>query len=298
MVYLNQYQYLPFERLQEFSQDCLGLSISDGLLAASNQLCYENLEQTEMDIKQQIIQSEVMHNDETGVRCERKTQWIHSSSTELYTHYSIQNKRGKEGMEAIGILTDFKGISVHDRWASYDDYDCGHALCNAHLLRDLKFLAEENDSKWAEKMITVLVQANRDKKEGSLDKKAIHAIEKQSHRIIKEGLKQEPPPITITTIKRGRKAKTKSLLLLEVFMHRSQQVWAFIYNEAVPFDNNLAERDLRMVKLKQKISGCFRSLNGAQVFCRIRSYISTVRKQGYSILHAIECALLHNPIPV
>ena len=298
MVYLNQYQYLPFERLQEFGQDCLGLSISDGLLAESNQLCYENLEQTEIDIKQQIIQSEVMHNDETGIRCEKKTQWIHSSSTELYTYYSIQNKRGKEGMDAIGILTDFKGISVHDRWASYDDYDCGHALCNAHLLRDLKFLAEENESKWAEKMIAVLVQANRDKKEGLLDKKAIHSIEKQSRRIIKEGIKQEPPPIAITTIKRGRKAKTKSLLLLEVFMHRSQQIWAFIYNEAVPFDNNLAERDLRMVKLKQKISGCFRSLNGAHVFCRIRSYISTARKQGYSILYAIECALLNKPIPV
>jgi transposase len=276
----------------------LGLSISDGLLATSNQLCYENLEQTEMDIKHQIIQSEVMHNDETGIRCEKKTQWIHSSSTELYTHYSIQNKRGREGMDAIGILTNFKGISVHDRWASYDDYDCDHALCNAHLLRDLKFLAEENDSKWAEKMIPVLVQSNQYKKEGLLDEKNIHTIEKQSRRILKEGLKQEPPPIAITTIKRGRKAKTKSLLLLEVFMHRSQQVWAFIYNKAVPFDNNLAERDLRMVKLKQKISGCFRSLNGAQVFCRIRSYISTARKQGYGILHAIECALLNKPIPV
>jgi transposase len=296
MVYLNQYQYLPFERLQEFSQDCLGLSISDGLLATSNQLCHENLEQTEMDIKQQIIQSEVMHNDETGIRCEKKTQWIHSSSTKLHTHYSIQNKRGKEGMDAIGILAVFKGISVHDRWASYDDYDCAHALCNAHLLRDLKFLAEETGSKWAEKMIALLVKANQYKKEGLLDMKAIQAVEKQSNRIIKEGLKQEPPPTATTIIKRGRKAKTKSLLLLQVFIHRSQQVWAFLYNEAIPFDNNLAERDLRMVKLKQKISGCFRSINGAQVFCRIRSYISTARKQGYGILHAIEYALLGNPI--
>jgi transposase len=297
MVYLNQYQYLPFERLQEFSQDCLGLSISDGLLAASNQLCYENLEQTEMDIKQQIIQSEVMHNDETGIRCEKKTQWIHSSSTESHTHYSIQTKRGKEGMDAIGILTGFTGISVHDRWASYDDYDCGHALCNAHILRDLKFLAEENDSKWAEKMIALLVQANEYKKQDMMDEKTIQIIEKQSRKIIKAGLKEEPPPAFATEkIKRGRKAKTKSLLLLEVFIHRKEQVWAFVNHHAVPFDNNLAERDLRMVKLKHKISGCFRSLNGAQVFCRIRSYISTVRKQGYRILHAIEFALSGNPI--
>jgi transposase len=297
MVYLNQYQYLPFERLQEFSQDCLGLSISDGLLATSNQLCYENLEQTEMDIKHQIIQSAVMHNDETGMRCEGKTKWIHTSSTELYTHYSIQDKRGREGMDAIGILPHFKGNSVHDRWASYDGYDCDHSLCNAHTLRDLKFLAEEIGSEWAKEMIPLLVEANQYKKEGLLDEKNIHLIEKQSQKIIRKGLKEEPPPPIVTEkAKRGRKAKSKSLNLLEVFIYRSKQVWMFIYNEAVPFDNNLAERDLRMVKLKQKISGCFRSKKGAQVFCRIRSYISTVRKQGHGILHAIECALLCNPI--
>jgi transposase len=296
MVYMNQYQYLPFERLQEFSADCLGISMSDGVLSNSNLKCYENLEQTEIEIKEQIIQSEVIHNDETGIRCEKKTQWIHSSSTESHTHYSIQNKRGKEGIDAIGILPDFKGVSVHDRWGSYDDYACDHALCNAHILRDLKFLAEENGSQWADKMITLLVQANQYKKKGLLDENAVLAIEKQNRRIVREGLKQEPPPVEVITIKRGRKAKTKSLLLLEVFMHRSQQIWAFIYNEQVPFDNNLAERDLRMVKLKQKISGCFRSLNGAQVFCRIRTYISTAKKQGHSILFAIECALSGNPI--
>jgi transposase len=296
MIYLNQYQFLPFERLQELSKDCFGWSISDGVLAMSNQLCYENLEQTETNIKQRIIQSEVMHNDETGIRCEKKTQWIHSSSNQDYTHYSIQKKRGKEGIDAIGILTHFNGISVHDRWASYDDYECNHALCNAHLLRDLKFLAEENDSRWAKKMMDLLVQANRSKKEGLLDKKTVEAIEKKSRRIIKEGIKEEPPPEETKKAKRGRKAKSKSLNLLEVFTQRSEQVWKFIYNREVPFDNNLAERDLRMVKLKQKISGCFRSLIGAQVFCRIRSYISSARKQGYSVLYAIECAFLGNPV--
>jgi len=297
MVYLNQYHYLPFERLQEFSRDCLGLSISDGVLATSNQLCYENLEQTEMDIKEQIIQSKVMHNDETGMRCEGKTKWIHTSSTELYTHYSIQDKRGREGMDAIGILPNFKGNSVHDRFASYDIYDCNHSHCNAHNLRELKYLTEENGSKWAPKMISLLVEANQYKKEGQLDEKNIQMIEQQSLKIIRKGLKEEPPPLPETgKTKRGRKAKSKSLNLLEVFMHRSKQIWMFIYDEDVPFDNNLAERDLRMVKLKQKISGCFRSKKGAQVFCRIRTYISTVKKQGYGILNAIERALLGNPI--
>ena len=164
-------------------------------------------------------------------------------------------------------------------------------------MRDLKFLAEENGSKWAEKMIAVLVLANEYKKEGLLNKKNIRLIEEQYHKIIKAGLKEEPPlPFVTKKAKRGRKAKTKSLLLLEVFRYRSAQVWAFLYNRKVPFDNNLCERDLRMVKLKQKISGCFRSINGARVFCRIRSYISTARKQGYAILQAIEFALLGNPI--
>jgi hypothetical protein len=297
MVYLNQYQLIPFNRLQQLSEDCFGMSMSDRVLGESNQLCYENLEQTETDIKQQIIQSEVMHNDETGMRCEGKTKWIHTSSTKLYTHYSIQDKRGREAMDAIGILPNFKGNSVHDRWASYDGYDCDHSLCNAHTLRDLKFLAEENGSGWAKEMIPLLVQANQYKKEGLLDEKNIHLIEKQSRKIIREGLKEEPPPpIAKEKAKRGRKAKSKSLNLLEVFIYRSTQVWKFIYKEAVPFDNNLAERDLRMVKLKQKISGCFRSKKGAQVFCRIRSYISTSRKQGQSILNAIECALMGNPL--
>jgi transposase len=298
MVYLNQYQYMPFERLQEFSEDCFGMSISDGVLAMNNQQCYENLEQIEICIKQQIIQSAVMHNDETGMRCEGKTKWVHSSSTASYTHYSMQDKRGKEGINAIGILPDFQGISVHDRWASYDDYDCGHAFCNAHLLRNLKFLAEETGSKWAAPMIALLVGANHYKKEGLLNKSTIADIEKESRRIVKQGLKEEQPPEKTKLTKRGRKAKSKSLNLLNVFIDRSQQVWAFIHNQNVPFDNNLAERDLRMVKLKQKISGCFRSINGANVFCRIRSYISTIKKQGYGVLHAIEVAVAGNPIPI
>jgi transposase len=296
MVYLSQYQYMPFERLQEFSEDCFGMSISDGALVAGNQMCYDNLEENELHIKEQIIQSEVIHNDETGIRCEGKTKWVHSSSTQNYTHYSLQDKRGKEAINDIGILPDFKGISVHDRWASYNEYDCGHALCNAHLLRDLKFLAEELHIQWAPDMIALLVKANQFKKEGLLHKKIISGIENQSRKIIKQGLKEEPLLDIKTIPQRGRKAKSKSLNLLNVFIERSDQVWAFIHNQAVPFDNNLAERDLRMVKLKQKISGCFRSINGGKVFCRIRSYISTARKQRHSILFAIESAIVGNPI--
>lgn len=295
-VYMNQYQFVPFDRLQEIMQDCFGMSISDGVLTKSNQVCYDQLKETEQSIRQSIIQNAVIHNDETGMRCDGKTQWIHSSSTQQHTHYSIQEKRGKVGIDKIGILNEYKGISVHDRWASYDKYNCTHALCNAHLLRELKSVHQEKGSVWAGHMISLLVMANTLKKDDELNAIAIRYIERQFYKITQLGILEEPPPIKSDKKKRGKVAKTKSLNLLEAFINRKEEIFRFIHNKEVPFDNNLAERDLRMVKLKQKISGCFRTLYGAEVFCRIRSYISTARKQGYSVLHAIEKALVGNPL--
>ncbi|MBC7383522.1 MAG: transposase [Bacteroidia bacterium] len=152
MVYLNQYQFLPFEPLQELSKDCFGISVSDGFLELNNRVCYEQLKGTELAIKEALLNSGVIHNDETGIRCESKTQWIHSASTTQYTHYNIHRKRGVEAIDEIGILNHYTGISVHDRWSSYDRYDCTHSFCNAHLLRDLKFLNEEMESHWAGQM--------------------------------------------------------------------------------------------------------------------------------------------------
>lgn len=296
MVYLNQYQFIPFERLQEMSEAIFGVSVSDGLLAGSNQKCYEQLEQTESQIKKTLLQSAVIHNDETGLRCNDNLQWIHSTSTHQLTHYSLQNKRGNEGINAIGIMPGYKGISVHDRWPSYDGYGCKHALCNAHLMRDLKFLHEEMNCDWALKMKNLLIYANDIKTKGLLNPMTIEQIELQYCQIIRQGFEQEPKPKIREKPRPGRVAKSKSLRLLEVFKFRSDQVLLFMYHPDVPFDNNLAERDLRMIKLKQKISGCFRTTDGANVFCRIRSYISSARKQGHRILEAIETALLGEPV--
>jgi len=295
-IYLNQYQYLPFERTQEFFEDIIGISISDAVLTESNEICYEELEDTEFQIKQAIIENDVMRNDETGMRCEGKNQWIHTSSTLQHTHYSIQGKRGKEGMDAIGILNNYQGTSIHDRYASYDGYSCTHGLCNAHLLRELKYVHEEMGKDWADNMIELLVETNNLKKEEKLDERAIKKMERQYGKITQQGKKEEPKQIVPVIKKRGRIAKTKSLNLLEAFINRPQEILRFAYDKNVPFDNNLAERDLRMVKLKQKISGCFRTFHGAEVFCRIRSYISTVRKQGHSVLDAIEQAIMGQPI--
>ena len=295
-TYLNQYQHIPYGRLQEMFEDCFSRKISDGLLEQSNRECYTYLAPTEEEIKEVIKSSEVIHNDETGLRCEGKLQWVHSCSTPTHTHYSIQLKRGKEGIDKVGILTDYKGISVHDRWSSYEQYSCSHALCNAHLLRELKYIYEEMGRAWAGEMIGLLVEANNKKKDDELTVKIVQEMEQRYEQIINEALLKEPPEPIVKKKKRGRKAKNKSLRLIETFRDKRENILRFLHNKEVPFDNNLAERDIRMVKLKQKISGCFRTSQGAEVFCRIRSYISTVKKQGINVLDALEVALNGQPV--
>lgn len=291
LVYLNQYQLMPTERIQEMMKDLFELSVSDGLIFSSTETCFNNLRGTIEHIKQGLIKSEVMHNDETGVRSEGKTQWVHSASNNEFTHYAIHNKRGNEAMDEIGILDHFKGISIHDRWASYDKYTCTHALCNAHLLRDLKFAHEEMNRPWADEMMQLLKQGNEKKKTETLTNHWITRAANKMDDIILKALKKEPKE-KIQKGKRGRKPQNKSLRLLNVFRDKKTEILLFLKNKIVPFDNNLAERDLRMIKLKQKISGCFRTKHGAEIFCTTRSYISTIRKQDYPVWEAIKQALM------
>ncbi len=296
LTYLNVYQMLPVERIQELCRDIFGLSIGDGTIQSSTSVCYENLQQTEKEIREQLIQSAVINNDETGIRCQGQTQWIHSASNEQYTLYGIHHKRGNQGIDALGIMENYLGVSVHDRWASYDKYaNCTHALCNAHLLRDLKFMHEEEGKKWAGRLKEVLQSANKRKQEGNLTNHYRTRIKNQITALVLKALRNEPKEKN-NIIKRGRKPKSKPIRLLEVFKNRIDDVLLFLYRVEVPFDNNLAERDLRMIKLKQKISGCFRSNEGAKIFCRIRSYISTSRKQGLNIWNALSQAMAANPV--
>jgi transposase len=300
-VYLNQYQMLPLLRVSETLGDLFNCPISAEVILQSNGFAYEQLEQeVENGIKQRIINSLVMHNDETGVRCESKTKWIHTHSTSGYTYYAIDDKRGNEAMERIAILSSFQGTSVHDRWKSYDHYhNCQHGLCNAHLLRDLKAVKEEFGSPWAKQMLELTLNAYQLSKREKIDEQSITVIEQHYDKIVEEGLKQEPQPENIPG-KRGRKAKTKSRNLLECYRDRKSSILLFLHNPNVPFDNNLAERDLRMVKLKQKISGCFRTRKGAEIFCRIRSYISTLKKQNEKVWENLKLlmssSLLQTPV--
>lgn len=297
MTYMNIQQMIPFDRLQELSRDILGVNISDGVLEKSNMECYNNLESTESEIKDAIIQEKVVHSDETSLRVEKKKHWVHSYSTALLTLYFIVAKRGKEGIDEIGILKMFKNILVHDRWASYDMFEhILHALCNAHLLRDLKFVHEEKQKNWAKDMIKLLLFAKEKKDKEELTELNLHIIEKAYDEIISDALDEEPPIQKSEIRKRGKIARSDSQKLIDVFINRKADVLRFVYEPLVPFDNNLAERDLRMIKLKQKISGCFRKEQSAKVFCRVRSYISTSRKQGYSVYQALKLAMIGNPI--
>ena len=299
-TYMNQYQLLPYERTQEFMRDVIGISIGDGTLEKANLECYNNLERTEINIKQALINARVLHSDETGMRSKGKTKWVHSASTKTHTHYQLHDKRGKEAMDDIGILGKFEGTGVHDRWASYEKYGFEHAYCNAHILRDLKYLHENMGEGWAGKMAALLCSANELKNEGKLTNQEKDRARKGYDRILEKAIKTEKAKSENKPIKakRGRPPTSKALRMINMLHEKHKEVLRFLYFDDVPFDNNLAERDLRMVKLRQKISGCFRSDKGQKSFFRIRSYISTARKQGHQVFEALELAIIGSPLNI
>lgn len=307
-TYLMKYQYLPYDRTREFFFDVFGHRISTGTLKNINERCHENLDVFEEQVKELLIQSPVVNFDETGISCTGKLHWLHSASTPQFTYYAIHPKRGIKGMEFAGILPTFKGIAVHDCWSPYFKYTCNHALCNSHNLRELIFVHEQENALWADDMIKCLLEIKTNVEEEKtkadcLDTETIKTFENKYNLILEEGLKSEAlAMISNQSIpqagKRGRKKQTKSKNLLDRLKNYSYQILAFMHDFRIPFDNNLAERDIRMTKLKQKISGTFRSQRGANFFCRIRSYISTVKKHELNILEALQMVFLgHAFIP-
>jgi transposase len=303
MVYLSNYQLIPLERTREIIENLTGQNVSQGTIVNVTERVYENLETFEDTIKEQLKKEEIIHTDETGMRSEGKTKWIHSVSTENLTHYAIHDKRGTKATEEIGILGEFEGTMVHDHWKPYYTFNnCTHAECNAHHLRNLKGVYESYKHEWASSMGSLLIEIHRNvnelKNNGcnemcEVDKKKYMET---YHNILLEGRKEIEikGPITISKIT-GKPLKGKSLNLLEQLADYDIETLAFMYDFNVPFDNNLAERDIRMVKLRQKISGCFRGVNGGKQFCRIRSYISTCRKNGKDILVALKNAINNAP---
>jgi transposase len=213
-------------------------------------------------------------------------------------------KRGQEAMETMDVLPEFGGTSVHDGWKSYGGYDCDHALCNAHHLRELRFVVEQYQQPWADAMMTLLIaikdRVSIAKTAGqvALTPEQLTDFEQRYQSLIEQGLKANPPPPTDESApkKKGRPKQSPPKNLLDRLGVNQAAVLAFMYDFRVPFDNNQAERDLRMMKLKQKISGSFRSFEGAQMFGRIRGYISTLRKQGINVLDALKRVFQEAPV--
>jgi transposase len=290
-TYLMNYQLLPYERTQELFDDLFGVSLSQGTLASINKRAGNLLYKTNDTIKKSLIVSDVVHFDESGFYINGERQWIHTAGTSQLTYYDFHRKRGQKAMDAIGILPVFKGRAIHDHLLSYFHYDCVHGLCNTHHLRELIFVEERYDQPWAHRLkehLLAIKNAVENAKSHDKTKLPDYILKKfrsTYKRIVEQGLKANPPPPK--SGKRGKTAQGKPRNLLKRLNDFANETLAFMYDFNVPFDNNLAERDIRMIKLQQKISGCFRSETGAINFCKIRSYISTVRKQGKNVLEAL-----------
>jgi transposase len=241
--------------------------------------------------------STLAHFDETGLRMNGKLWWLHVVCTTALTYDSVQLKRGQAAMEAMNILPNFQGKAVHDGWKSYQaDDHCEHFLCNAHHLRELKFIWERHHQVWAYQMSLFLSSAKaivdhaRASGRACLDSAQLQQLAARYHRLLDEGLAAHPAtpdPEPDTPKKRGRPKQSVAKNLLDRLKTQHLSVLGFVHDFAVPFDNNQAGRDIRMMKLKQKISGSFRSQTGAQMFCRIRGYLSTLTKQGIDVLDAL-----------
>jgi len=305
-VYFNQYHHIPLERTCEILEELYDSPFSEGTLVETCEQVAESVTPVDEQAKGYLVQTEeVVHLDETGGRVDGKLRWMHVSSTEKITHLEMHDKRGTQAHNAIGILPKRTGWVVHDGYRSYDQYPhARHALCNAHHLRELLFIHERYQQPWAEQMLKLLLEIKQavecalQNRLSALPPHKIAEFEAHYGELITEGLKANPsPPIPDPPVprKRGRVKQSPAKNLVDHLHKHQLAVLAFMYDFKVPFDNNLAERDLRMVKLKQKVSGCFRSVQGARCFCRIRSYISTARKNQLRVLDALRMAILGNP---
>jgi len=303
-VYLSQYQLLPYHRIAEYFRDQIGLPISVGTINNFNQQSYEKLEKFESFLKNKLINGKILHADETGINIDGKTHWLHGNSNKQWTYLFPHQKRGTEAMDAMGVLPDYHGILVHDHWKPYFKYkEIIHALCNAHHLRELERAWEQDQQEWAKKMQKLLIKIKNvtEKSNEVLLPDKARKWKNKYLSLLKEAEEECPPPQESkrekgVKKKRGRLKRSKARNLLERLINYKDDVLRFMTTKEAPFTNNLGERDIRMTKVQQKISGCFRSFQGAQSFCRIRSYISSARKNNFTASHALKSLFENNDI--
>jgi transposase len=289
VVYMSQAQLIPLERVKDYFKSHYQLNLSQGSLCNFNQEAYRGLDVFEKVAKEKLISGDLLHNDETGINISGHLRWLHSASNEKWTLFFPHEKRGGEAMRDFGILSQFKGVAMHDHWKPYLGFDCDHALCNAHHLRELERAWEQDGQRWAKNMYRLLLKM-KDAVEtagGKLPEKKAERFRRKYRALLARATHECPEPKYTGPKKRGRKKKNKARNLLERLRDYETETLRFLTDEKVPFTNNLSERDLRMTKVQQKISGCFRSLDTAKIFCRIRSYLSTCRKHGVDLTEAL-----------
>ena len=300
-VYLTQYQLIPYKRSAELIEDLFNHHLSQGSIVTFNQSCHDNLEAITNKIRNSLTSfTGAVHFDETGIYINKKRQWLHVASNENLTYYECHEKRGKKAIDDITILPNFTGTAVHDGFKSYYKYTkCNHALCNAHILRELNGITELQKQDWAKPMKDLLLEIKREvdlhwNTCNALPLDKIKDFEIKYDTLLKAGFDEDYAK-NIELYSQKKVKKSVSLNLLNRLCGYKEQILAFMYDFDIPFDNNLAERDLRMAKVKQKISGTFRSSAGANAFTRIRGYVSTVRKQGENALDCIKSTFTVNP---
>lgn len=281
-VLLNNSYALSFSKIRQFFADTFGYALNESTQVTANENCYENLTDSEQRIQQALLNSSVNHFDETGLRVAGKNHWLHTCSNAQFTHLFVHEKRGKEALNSeSSLLPDYRGWAVHDCWSAYFGYQqCRHALCGAHLLRELQALIEQG-SYWASRMQQLLLAAYAKSEQGQRIVSDFDFLGRQYDYICQIADKEEPPPIQRYKGKRAKKTKGRNLL--DRLVKYKGAVLAFAQYEEVPFTNNQAERDIRPAKVKQKIAGSFRTYKGAQIYARIQSFIATARKQQLNV---------------
>jgi transposase len=303
-AYFPNQHYVSVERTTEIFADLVQHRVSEATVLKASEQLETGIAASTAAVKEMLCDAEVLHVDESGLRVTGKLHWLHVASTEHLTSYEVHAKRGQEAMEDAGILGAFKGRAVHDHWKPYFKYDaCDHALCNAHHLRELRFIEKQYQQPWAKDMAELLLEikaavAATPEPAMSLPPPELEGFKKRYDEVVQSGFNANPAPVSPSegeVKKRGRPKQPPPVNLLIRLRDFKSEVLAFMSDFRVPFDNNQGERDVRMVKVKQKVSGGFRTLEGAKRFGRIRGYISTARKNAKNVFEAIRDAFDGTP---
>ena len=304
MVHLNQNHAVSVQRTAALMKDFFDLPVSQATVVKATQTGADILAPTVQDIGQAIAGAAVAHADESGMRVAKKLHWLHVLATNTLTWMGCHPKRGGEAFASLALLQQFKGVLVHDGWMPYKALECQHALCNQHHLRELTYLLEELDQAWAGDMIELLTHANHEDNLNCADGKTPSYDSQKYQRQVRDlralydailAQAQAQHPIAPATGKRGRPKQSKATNLIGRLRDYSDDVWRFLTQPDVPFTNNLAEQTVRMPKVKQKVSGCFRTLPGAQNYCVIRSYCASMHKQGGNVFESLVAAFKGAP---